>query len=58
MIFESPICLDCEYYDQLEIRLNTCKAFSQGIPEAIITGEHDHRKPFKGDKGIRFAKKH
>ena len=31
-----------------------CKAFPDGIPEKILTGEHDHTKPFKGDNGIRF----
>jgi hypothetical protein len=31
-----------------------CKAFPKGIPEEILTGEHDHIKPFKGDGGIRF----
>tara|TARA_R110000751_G_scaffold49954_2_gene110826 strand:+ start:387 stop:509 length:123 start_codon:yes stop_codon:yes gene_type:complete len=25
-----------------------------GIPDEILTGEHDHNKPFKGDHGIRF----
>jgi hypothetical protein len=24
------------------------------IPEEIMTGVHDHAKPFKNDKGIRF----
>ena len=31
-----------------------CKAFPKGIPKKIITGEHDHTKPYKGDHGIRF----
>lgn len=31
-----------------------CEAFPGGIPEKIIVGEHDHKKPFKGDNGIRF----
>lgn len=32
----------------------TCKAFPKGIPEEIISGKHDHRKPFRGDKGILY----
>ena len=31
-----------------------CIAFPDGIPQVILTGEHDHRKPFAGDRGIHF----
>lgn len=33
-----------------------CDAFSGDteIPGSIIEGEHDHRKPYPGDSGIRF----
>lgn len=31
-----------------------CKAFPKRIPDAIATGKHDHREPYKGDNGIRF----
>ena len=31
-----------------------CKAFPKGIPDKILTGEHAHTKPFKGDNGILF----
>lgn len=31
-----------------------CRAFPDGIPPEIATGEHDHTKPFPGDQGIRY----
>ena len=34
-----------------------CKAFPEGIPDAILTGEFDHRKPYKGDKGIQYEER-
>ncbi len=33
-----------------------CKAFDE-IPYEIIEGEHDHREPFPGDRGIQFEAK-
>lgn len=31
-----------------------CKAYPDGIPVDIITGKHDHTKPFPGDNGVRY----
>ena len=31
-----------------------CKAFKNGIPEKIQSGQHNHIKKFNGDGGILF----
>ena len=51
MTIGDGICNKCKYIYSDGQR---CRAFSKGIPAIILTGEHDHRKPYKGDNGIRF----
>jgi len=43
-------CQVCSHYRGLQ----KCDAFPEQIPDKILTGEHDHREPYKGDDGIRF----
>ena len=49
--FDKGICNKCKHINENGV---TCKAFPKGIPEEILRGDHDHRKPYPNDKGIRF----
>lgn len=52
-----PICIDCKHLDWKEYKESgvlRCKAFPELVPYEIMTGQHDHHKPFKGDHGIVF----
>ena len=46
-------CNKCQNYFKDELKI-ICKAFPNGIPNEILTGEFDHTKPYKGDNGLRF----
>jgi len=43
-------CIACKHW----VRGGVCQAFPQGVPDAILTNEHDHREQYPGDNGIRF----
>lgn len=47
-----PQCLDCARLNRQDPK--TCEAFPRGIPIEILTNQHDHHRPFKGDGGLVF----
>ncbi len=54
--FGPPICISCIHYRtrSLEYLGPACKAFPDGIPTKITVGGFDHRKPYRGDHGVRW----
>jgi len=56
MQFAEPQCEQCRHLNNDQPGY-TCAAFPDGIPEAILHGDHDHRKPYPGDRGILFEPK-
>ncbi len=49
------LCPECKYF--IDNKKFTCKAFPKGIPDVIVFGKFNHKKPFKGDNGIQFEQK-
>jgi hypothetical protein len=50
----SPVCTFCRYLRR-GYKQRQCAAFPDDIPMEIWLGENDHRQPYPGDHGIRFA---
>jgi hypothetical protein len=46
----NTICIGCRHYEGA----CECTAFPNGIPDEIIDGTVEHRKPYPGDNGIQF----
>jgi hypothetical protein len=42
---KEPICFSCKHFD---IETSTCPAFKGDIPDEIVFGENDHKKPLPG----------
>lgn len=49
----SERCNRCKHHIKFTA---TCKAYPDRIPKEILTGEVNHTKPYKGDRGIQFEK--
>jgi hypothetical protein len=45
-----PQCLSCVH----SLPWARCKAFPHGIPQDILSNQHDHHKPYPGDHGVLF----
>jgi len=54
---QSTQCLGCKHFKG-GVEGMYCNAFPEEkgktIPHEILTGEFDHKEPFKGDGGIRY----
>ena len=49
--FSNSICYKCVHVNEDG---QSCKAFPDGIPGEILTGEVKHTDPYPGDNGIQF----
>lgn len=47
----------CAYCARKHESEDTCDAFPDGIPAAILLMKHDHRVAFPGDDGLLFEPK-
>jgi hypothetical protein len=48
-------CLNCAHVMRpIRDRILRCEAFPEGVPDIIFRNEHDHRKPYRGDHGVRW----
>jgi hypothetical protein len=52
---DAPLCQTCRHLHSGEIGLR-CDAFTDWIPDAILSGRADHSFPYPGDNGVRYEK--
>ena len=62
MANNSDRCLNCKHLnivneDMVKVPDGTCKAFPDGIPFNIMSGEVDHHLPVDGDNGIQYERR-
>ena len=56
-LLKKIICTECKHFDQDNfVNGLYCKAFPEGIPDEIATGEFEHTTYYQGDNGIIFEK--
>ena len=56
--FAPPMCLNCIHFqDENDEGQAVCTAFPDGIPDKIFFEAGNHKKPWPGDHGVRFAAK-
>jgi len=49
-----PQCLACSHIGKKVESGLSCKAYPDGIPDVIMSGEHDHSTPYKGDNEVFY----
>jgi hypothetical protein len=49
------LCMLCQRFHAQNRDSETCDAFPQGIPEAILDMCADHREPYRGHHGLQFV---